>query len=354
MGKKRSFQSRKTEHRLKKERFISVVIPNHNGAGTIAKCLEAAFSSEYSRFEIVVVDDFSTDASVEIIKKFPCKLLRLENHAGVSKARNKGAGASFGELLFFTDNDCLLQKDALALANQTYNELNGCILGGTYTRLPYDHSFFSLFQSIFINYFETKKKAADYIAAHAMILDADLFRKSGGFVEDSFIGVEACVEDVEFTHRLRRAGYKTHMNPEILVQHIFNFSLFKSLRNAVKKSRYWTRYSILNKDLFADSGTASAELKVNVVIFFVNMCLFLLYLAIGPVWPLVIIPFLFLFNLYINKGLLGAFFNTKGFTFFSLAGCYYTMVYPLAVGLGAFLGVIQSLGSFRKLRECGP
>ncbi len=333
MGKTRSFQSTETEHHVNKERFISVVIPNHNGADTIAKCLEAVFSSDYSRFEVIVVDDFSTDSSVEIIKRFPCKLLRLEGHEGVSKARNKGARASSGELLFFTDNDCLLQKDALALANRTYNESNTRIIGGTYTRLPYDQNFFSLFQSIFINYFETKKKVPDYIAAHAMILDADLFRKSGGFVEDSFIGVEACVEDVEFTHRLRRAGYKTHMNPEILVQHIFNFSLFKSLRNAVKKSRYWTLYSIFNKDLFADSGTASVELKINVGIFLTNTCLCLLYWLTGTAWIMTIIPFLFLFNLYVNKGLFGAFFNTKGLAFLVLAICYYTMIYPFAVGV---------------------
>lgn len=351
MGKKGPFQSTETEHHLNKERFISVVIPNHNGADTIAKCLEAVFSSDYSRFEAVVVDDFSTDSSVEIIKRFPCKLLRLEGHEGVSKARNKGAGASSGELLFFTDNDCLLQKDALALANQTYNEHTGYIIGGTYTRLPYDQNFFSLFQSIFINYFETKKKVPDYIAAHAMIIDADLFRKSGGFVEDSFMGVAACVEDVEFIHRLCRAGYKSHMNPEILVRHIFNFSFLKSLNNAVKKSRYWTLYSILNKDLWADSGTASAELKINVGIFLINTCLFLLYWLTGTAWVITIIPFLFLFNLYVNQGLFDAFFKTKGLTFLILAVCYYTMVYPLAVGGGALLGAIQYLWGFKVLRK---
>ncbi|MEE8480104.1 MAG: glycosyltransferase family 2 protein [Desulfobacterales bacterium] len=351
MGKTRSFQSTETEHHVNKERFISVVIPNHNGADTIAKCLEAVFSSDYSRFEAVVVDDFSTDSSVEIIKRFPCKLLRLEGHEGVSKARNKGARASSGELLFFTDNDCLLQKDALALANRTYNESNTRIIGGTYTRLPYDLNFFSLFQSIFINYFETKKKVPDYIAAHAMIIDADLFRKSGGFVENSFIGVAACVEDVEFIHRLCRDGCKLSMNPLIQVQHIFNFSFLKSLNNAVKKSRYWTLYSIFNKDLFADSGTASVELKINVGIFLTNTCLCLLYWLTGTAWIMTIIPFLFLFNLYVNKGLFGAFFNTKGLAFLVLAICYYTMIYPIAVGAGALLGAIQYLWDFKVFRK---
>ncbi len=334
-----------------KERFISVIIPNHEGADTIAKCLESAFCSEYSSFEVVVVDDFSTDTSEEIIKRFPCRLIQLEEHEGVSKARNRGARASYGELLFFIDNDCLLQKDTLALANKIYGEKNSHIIGGTYTCLPYDHGFFSIFQSIFINYFETKKREPYYISAHSMIIDAELFRESGGFVEDYFIGQAASVEDVEFCHRLRRAGCRLVNDPKIQVKHIFNFSFLKSLGNAMKKSRYWTMYSLMNKDLLADSGAASVELKINVVLFCINACLFLLYLVKGVAWALTGILVIFVFNIYVNKGLFGAFFNTKGFLFSVLALGYYTMVYPIAVGIGALVGAIQYLWSFKLLRK---
>jgi glycosyltransferase involved in cell wall biosynthesis len=351
MGKERPFQHAETKHYVNKDKFITIVIPNYNGADTIAKCLEAAFASDYSLFEVVVIDDSSTDTSVEIIKSFPCKLIQLEEHAGVSKARNKGAIYSSGELLFFIDNDCLLQRDALALANQAYNDSNSHIIGGTYTSLSYDKDFFSIFQSIFINYFETKKKEPDYVAAHAMIINTELFIKSGGFAEDYFLGVAASVEDVEFCHRLRRDDCKLFMNPLIQVQHIFNFSFLKSLSNAVKKTRYWTMYSLMNNDLFADSGTASQELKINVIIYFINMGLFLLYLVAGPAWAMLIIPLLFLFNLYVNKDLFGAFFDTKGLTFLILAVCYYTMVYPLAVGGGALVGAIQYLWGFKVLRQ---
>lgn len=353
MGKKRSIQGPERQQHMSEERFISLVIPNHNGAETIAACLEAAFASDYGLFEVVVVDDCSSDASVEIIKKFPCKLIRLEEHGGVSKARNMGARASSGELLFFIDNDCLLQKDGLALASKTYTEQNGHIIGGTYTCLSYDRGFFSDFQSIFVNYFETKKKVPDYIAAHALIINAELFRKSGGFVEDCFIGVEASVEDVEFSHRLRRAGHNLFMNPKIQVQHIFNFSLLKSLRNAAKKTKYWTKYSLVNKDLFADSGAASAELKINVVSYVVTAFLFLLYLVKGAAWALTTIPLLFLFNLYVNKGFFGVFYRTRGFPFALSAVVYYTMVYPVAVVVGALAGSIQYLwrfGAFKKYR----
>lgn len=112
-------------------------------------------------------------------------------------------------------------------------------------------------------------------------------------------------------------------------------------------------YSLMNKDLFADSGTASKELKINVVIFFINMWLFLLFLVAGTAWAMIIIPLLFLFNLYVNKDFFGAFFNTKGLTFSILAMCYYTMVYPIAVASGALVGAIQYLWGFKVLRKYG-
>lgn len=250
------------------ERFISIVIPNYNGSATIGKCLEAAFASRYGNFEVVVADDCSTDDSVEIIRRYPCKLVRLEKHSGASAARNVGARNSRGELLFFTDADCLLKSDTLSLANRAISDYPEAIIGGTYEQLSYDGNFWSDFQSLFVHYSETRKKEPDYIATHAMAVKADVFKNTGGFREE-FLPI---LEDVEWSHRVRRAGRRLLMEPEIRVWHVFNFTLMRSLKNACRKSLYWTAYSIANRDLFADSGTASSELKVNVAVFFPLRC----------------------------------------------------------------------------------
>ena len=67
--------------------FISVIIPNHNGEKTIGRCLEAAFASKYPSFEVVVVDDCSSDGSTTIIEKYPCRLIRLSQHGGKRGAK---------------------------------------------------------------------------------------------------------------------------------------------------------------------------------------------------------------------------------------------------------------------------
>lgn len=316
---------------------ISVIIPNYNGSSTIGRCLEASFSSEYDNFEVIVADDCSTDNSVEIIKEFPCKLISLDKHSGASKARNTGAENSKGDILFFIDADCLVQRDTLTKVNKAFSITDNAITGGTYSAIPYDKDFFSTFQSIFINYSETKKKEPDYIATHAMIIDSEVFKKTGGFVENCL----PILEDVESSHRLRKTGYKLTMNSEILVRHIFNFTLIKSLKNAFRKSRYWTIYSIKNKDLLADSGTASYELKINVATLFLNALLTMLFFYFKNTAFLISILLICAVNLSVSKGLIKAFYKAKGLSFVISATLYYTLIYPLPVGAGAISGIVK-------------
>ncbi len=330
-------------------RFVSIIIPNYQGGATIAKCLEAAFASKYRNFEVIVVDDCSEDNSIEVIQNFPCKLIRLESHAGAAQARNIGAAHSNGDTLFFTDADCILQQDTLSIVNQALSsEDPNTVIGGSYTRIPFDNNFFSLFQSVFVNYSETREAACpDYIATHAMVIDARSFRESGGFTE-TFLPI---LEDVDFSHRLRQDGYRLVMNPAIQVQHIFNFSLYRSLRNAIRKSMYWTMYSINYGDVFVDSGTASVGLKTNVATWFFAALLLLAFLLTGNNTFIFVIPFILAINLFVNRGLLTAFYRTKGFRFALAATCYYLLLYPVAVGAGALAGLARYLSTVRALRE---
>ena len=326
--------------------LISVIIPNRNGAATLGKCLAAALASRHDNFEVIVVDDGSDDDSVEVIKGLPCRLIRLAQHGGAAKARNTGARHSRGDVLFFTDADCLLQPDTLAIASETLARAGpDAVAGGTYTPLPYDRRFFSIFQSAFIHYCETKNpQRPDYLATHALAIPAHIFRQSGGFREE-FLPI---LEDVEFSHRLRRMGYTLVMNPALRVQHIFDFSLFRSLANAVIKTKYWTLYSIRNGDLLADSGTASRGLKLNGAAYFLGLLFLLLFFATGSVLFLSALAAAIVFNLYGNRGLLRAFYDIGGMGFALGATAYYLLLYPLAVGTGAGVGVMKYLAAFAK------
>ena len=325
--------------KLRMADLVSIVIPVRNGAATIARCLKAALASRYECFEVIVVDDGSDDRSVEIIKTFPCTLVQLPRHAGTSSARNTGACHSHGDILFFTDADCLLNEDTLAIAVATLSAAGrDVVLGGTYTMEPADDRFFSAFQSVFVNHAESRDRDnPDYIAAHAMVLYADAFESSGGFDED-FLPI---LEDVDFSHRLRSTGYRLIMNPGIQVRHLFDYSLSDSVCNGFRKSRFWTIYSIHNRDLLADSGTASRALKLDVIALFGSVLAVLLVLATGNAWFFVIIAVLMALNITVNRELLQGFYRARGMAFAFAATAYYLLVYPLVVGAGGLAGLLS-------------
>jgi glycosyltransferase involved in cell wall biosynthesis len=320
---------------------LSVIIPNRNGAATIEQCLAAVFASVHDDFEVIVVDDCSTDNSVELILKYPCRLLRLPRHSGASQARNTGAREARGEIIFFLDADCLPGPETFTIAEKSSRRLGpSTIIGGTYDLTPGDNSFFSAFQAVYINYCESKwPENPDYIATHAMVIHTNTFWKAGGFREH-FLPI---LEDVEFSHRLRRNSFHLAMDPEILVRHIFNFNLRRSLANAMRKSRYWTCYSLANHDLFADSGTASWELKANVASLAAMALLMLVGLGLKSSAALALLLPVLILNGFSQRRLLAAFYRAGGLSFATGAVLYYYSLYPLAVAAGGLAGVYTYL-----------
>jgi glycosyltransferase involved in cell wall biosynthesis len=334
---------------------LTVIIPAHNEAQVMGACLEAALASAHDSFEVIVVDDGSSDGTAEVVLAHPpCRLIRSEGHLGVSRARNLGAREARGELLFFTDADCLLTPTALALAAETWERAcapgaPGAVVGGTYTPAPVDEGFYNRFQAVLVNFFEARTPTPDYIAAHALLLSRADFLAAGGFAVTEGFGVAAGVEDVEFCHRLRRAGHRLLMDPRVLVRHHFGFDLAGSLANAWRKSLVWTRYSLVNRDLLADSGFASGHLKANVAAWGLALAGLGLRALTGWAWPAWLALAATLGNLALNRRVLAAFWGHGTPAFALGAWLYYLLLYPLPIAAG---GLAALAGHWaRRLRR---
>jgi O-antigen biosynthesis protein len=93
---------------------VSVVVASYNGARTLRACLESLGHLNYPDYEVVLVDDGSSDESQEIARQFPAvrTIVHSENK-GLSVARNTGIAAARGEIVAFTDSDCRADEDWL-------------------------------------------------------------------------------------------------------------------------------------------------------------------------------------------------------------------------------------------------
>jgi len=92
---------------------VSVVVATYNGARTLHACLQSLARLNYSNYEVIVVDDGSTDGTPGVAHQFPTFRCLHQSNQGLSAARNAGIDAATGEIVAFTDDDCRVDEDWL-------------------------------------------------------------------------------------------------------------------------------------------------------------------------------------------------------------------------------------------------
>ncbi|MBN1869033.1 MAG: glycosyltransferase [Candidatus Omnitrophica bacterium] len=127
---------------MSEEYFISVIIPAYNCAQKIEKCINALLDQDYpkDRFEIIVVDNNSKDGTAEAIKKYPVKYLLQDKIQTSYASRNKGIEDAKGDIIAFTDSDCVPLQSWLSEGIKGFSEEHvGCVAGGIQADTPQNY-----------------------------------------------------------------------------------------------------------------------------------------------------------------------------------------------------------------------
>ncbi|MEU6121554.1 glycosyltransferase family 2 protein [Streptomyces sp. NPDC047123] len=195
---------------------VSVVIPAHNCARTLAACLDSVYAQTCRIHEVIVVDDGSTDRTAEVARGYPCTLIRGDGNRGVSAARNTGIAAASGDVLFFLDSDEALTPDSVANALEILaaDPACGCVHGVIAPDPLFDDGPVEHYKVLHAHWWRAKGVGAVETAFFAQAaVPRRVFDHLGGFDErlrDS--------EDLEFSDRLA-PHYRIVLTDRIVARH---------------------------------------------------------------------------------------------------------------------------------------
>jgi len=232
----------------------SVVVCSYNGAKTLDRCLTSLKEINYPNYEVILVDDGSTDNTQEIAASHNwVKNVRQENK-GLSFARNVGAHASCGDVIVYTDSDCMADPDWLYYLMGTLLSGDYAGVGGPNISPPAENWVQACVSAApgGPNHVLLTDVVAEHIPGCNMAFHRWAFDQVGGFDPE----YRKAGDDVDFCWRLQQSGGVIAFSPAAIVWHYRRFTLqaFRKQQEGYGEAESMLRFQHLV--FFGPTGTA--------------------------------------------------------------------------------------------------
>jgi len=207
---------------------VSVIIPAKDEEQNIGMTLDALQKVDYpkSKMEIILIDNGSVDATIDIAKKYNVKIIK-ESGSNISGLRNLSTKNAKGEIFAFIDADILVTKDWLSIGINKMIESGSICLGG-YIDIPSESSWVERIWHMRLEE-KPKEKYVEWVSSMNMFVKKEAFFKIGGFNEK----LNTC-EDVDLCFRLSKLGEILYAK-EVKVIHLGEA---KNIRHFFLKERW--------------------------------------------------------------------------------------------------------------------
>ena len=212
---------------------VSIIIPTFNGGWRIGNCLDALLQqSAAPEIEILVVNDGSTDDTAAVVQIYPRVKLINQANAGPASARNRGASEATGQIVLFTDDDCVPLAGWLHSMLEPFHDSQVVGAKGIYrTRQKQLVARFVQVEYEDRYHLMAKLPDIDFIDTYSAAFRRDRFLEIGGY--DTSFPV-ACAEDVEMSYRMSARGWKMKFVPSAIVYHTHPATLSNYLKKKYK------------------------------------------------------------------------------------------------------------------------
>jgi len=196
----------------------SVIVCSYNGASTTEACLRSMAKLRYpGEFEVIFVDDGSTDNTQDILKHFPWVLNIKQKNMGLSYARNVGMHAASGEIIVYTDSDCEADEDWLYYIALTLSRSRHVGVGGP-NLIPDEGSWVADCVGLSPGG-PTHVMLDDRTAEHVPGCNMAFYRQSALAVNGFDSQFRSAGDDVDFIWRLQHQGGSIGFAPSAQVWH---------------------------------------------------------------------------------------------------------------------------------------
>jgi glycosyltransferase involved in cell wall biosynthesis len=312
--------------------MLSVIIPAYNAERTLGDCLNSVFASDHPNFEVIVVDDHSSDSTVAKARAMPCKLIEKSVNSGAADARNAGAAAATSSILVFLDADIVIPRDSLRRIEAVFAERSDiAAMFGSYQEDTPPRDFFSQYKNLLHHYtHQTSSPQAKTFASGFGAVRAEVFKALAGFEPG-----RRYLEDIELGYRMNRAGYRVLLDRQLQMTHCKRYTLPSLVHSDFfARAVPWTRL-MLEKRIFQNDLNTKVN---NVLSVPISALILAAPLALRFPWIGVAVAVSIVMFVALNHRFLAFLLHKRGLRF-ALGGAVMTWFAYLYSGLGAIVGL---------------
>lgn len=285
-----AFEMRKSKQHIfnSENPLVSIVVPAYNEGKVIAHCIDSILASDYPEYEVILVDDGSSDNTLEEMQRYEMNsrvIVVTTKNGGKASALNMGLSLAKGEVIFFVDADGIFVPDTISKMLSGFSSEDVGAVCGNDAPINLDKlqtQLANLLTHVGTGFVRRALSTIDclpVVSGNIGAFRSSTLEKTGPFLE-GFIG-----EDIELTWRVHKAGYKVVFQPLSIVYAEAPSTIMDLWKQRVRWARGLLKTAYIHRDMLFNPryGLFAFYLPINLTLMVIIPLLQLISIILLPI-----------------------------------------------------------------------